>query len=227
MTAFRSKPRGTDRSVDLILPEPAPTRGAAVLRRRFDVVDAQFVVLPLASQTWDRRVRNDNRRPVTQPVKELAPWLRRSIGLGVGAFKLTERFLQWLPARGFAAVIALTFLAVFSLSGGLSALRAAFAAPVAPSLAITEVTKRIEDQNGMKVLAVYGTVENGASESRVTPGISVDIIASGRVTTQRVTTFDAPLPAGGQESFVLRVPYSGSKMPEVAVSFEAAGAPAE
>lgn len=227
MTAFRSKSRGWDPSLDIILPEPAPVRGAAVLRRRYDIVDAEFVVLPKTMQARDRSGRNDNRRPAAPHWPTAAPWLCRSFEFAAASLRLAERLLQWLPLRGFAALIVLAFFTVFGLSGGLSALRAALAAGDQSSFAILDVTRRVEDRNGMKVLAVYGTVENGTAQSRVTPDIAVDIIASGRVTTQRVKTFDAPLPAGGRESFVLRVPYSGAKMPEVAVSFEGVGARAE
>lgn len=229
MSAFRPNNRSGNRTVDVLPPDvPGRPRNTAVRRKRFDVVDADFVVLAPTPAARRNSSQNDNARTATAPGgrKQPSPALRFLLGIVLPAGRLCEHRLQHLPARAFTALVALAFIAVFAFSGGFSALHATlFQARGAPALEITGISAALNDSNGMRILSVYGTVENRSDAARRVPLLAVAVGEPGQaVTTRHVELAHNVLPAGDRGHFALRIPHGGGKIPKVSVSFAAADA---
>lgn len=225
MNAFRARrePKGR---IDLLPPEPGtPARGKArtPFPARLEVVDADFVVI----RSPGARTSNDNHRPLRPaPIRpDLAPLLLR--GARTGA-RLCEAGLQLLSGRAFAGLVTAAFIFVFAYAGGLTALRAALpAADPAPALRIADVITTVDDRNGMKVLAVYGRLTNGGKEIVAVPPVDIVFEGVGTPLHHRVALETATLAPGASETFALRIPHGGGKVPKVSVSLAPEGAPAD
>ncbi|MDX3929727.1 MAG: hypothetical protein QHC90_28515 [Shinella sp.] len=225
MHAFRSKEQRHTGRIDLLPPDKPARRTPTTRRAVPEIVDAEFVVL---AKNAARRVYNDNKpaRPAARgrgsPSAAAQPVFRASLAL----ISFFERLLQFLPARTFSAVVAFTFIAVFTFTGGMAALHAALV-PSRPALAITDVTSSLDEQNGMRVLSVYGAVENHADIPYSVPVLAIETVEAGRRITRRVELSRSVLAGGERGHFALRVPHKGGKLPKIEVSFASAGAPAE
>jgi hypothetical protein len=225
MTAFRARQQASKGRIDLLPPEPqAATRQATVRRQRLEVVEADFVVIGKGTA---QRTHNDNRRPVESGERRSAA-LSLSLRAGAALARVAEHLLQRLPGHTFAGVVAFVFLSVFALAGGFSALQAALPTPVpAEPLRIADVRTTIDDRNGMKVLAIYGRIDNTSPVKQAVPMITVEILGSGTLLRRQVETSVDTLPAGRTGHFSLHIPHSGGKLPKVSVSFAPAGAPTD
>jgi hypothetical protein len=218
MNAFRAR-RQTDSRIDLLPPEPGTTARRHGKRQpaRLEVVDAEFVVI----RTAYPRTSNDNRTPV-RPVPASGHMLVRAAAT---CARVAEAGLQLLSGRAFAGLVAAAFIFVFAYAGGLSALEAARpAADSDDALRLADVTTALDDQNGMKVLSVYGSLHNAGGTMRAVPPIDVVIHGSGSTMRHRVALVAEKLAAGGSEAFSLRVPHGGGKVPKVSVSLASEGA---
>ncbi|MFC3074876.1 hypothetical protein [Shinella pollutisoli] len=210
MTASRAR---AEPRIDLLPPEPkAPGRNAARTAARRDVVDAHFVVISRRAAT-----SNDNRRLRT--AAGTAPRLAATLRLLAAAARLGERGLQRLPARAFAGLVAALCVFVFAYAGGLGALRAALPAgqPAAP-LAVGDLSVRLEDRNGMRVLAIHGRLDNVSGVVQAASPLDVTIETAGRALQRRVTVAARVLAPGEGDRFALRIPHAGGKLPKVSVS---------
>jgi len=135
-----------------------------------------------------------------------------------------EIILQKASPKTFAAIVAgvcaSTFVFFVGLPGG------AVAVPT-PPLVLADVTTSVNEANGMKVLSVFGTVENRSNAPKAVPTIVVDVIANGkRVTASRVLPASDALAAGESRPFSTRLLHTGGKLPDVTVSFGKPGASA-
>lgn len=220
MNAFRAKREAKGR-IDLLPPEPKTPveRHARRAPTRLEVVDADFVVIRSAAA----RTSNDNVRPQhTAPVTAHHLLLR----IAMAGARLCETGLQLLSGRAFAGLVATLFIFVFAYAGGLTALRAALLtdSPEA-TLRITDVITTIDDRNGMKVLAVYGRLQNGTARAQAVPAVDIVLEGAGEPLHRRVALETQTLAPGASEHFALRIPHSGGKVPKVSVSLAAEGAP--
>ncbi|QRM53378.1 hypothetical protein [Sinorhizobium sp. BG8] len=236
MSAFRSKQFRTAGTIDLLPPESsAGTRGSTFVRRKPEIVDADFVVVEWEPGLRTGRAPNDNAKTrarfhaqEARRDARLSPALRLLLSAIPAAARLGERVLRLLPARAFATAVALSFLSIFTATGGFAALYEAIGSTNEQQpITITGVTTSLDDRNGMKVLSVYGTVENRDLVAHAVPDIVVDVISGGYLTSQRIAPEDATLPAGASNHFALKAPHSGGKLPKVSVSFAPVGAATE
>ncbi|UDF27955.1 UNVERIFIED_ORG: hypothetical protein LHK14_10500 [Roseateles sp. XES5] len=221
MNAFKAKQQAKG-SIDLLPPEPkAPAqKHARPFPARLETVDADFVVI----RSGTARTSNDNRRPAgsarARPLSQ-HPLFR----LAAACARLFERGLQCLPGRAFAGLVAGAFLFVFAYAGGLSALREAFAADTSRDvLQVSDVTAALSDRNGMKVLSVYGKVDNRGGDTQALPPLEIRVEGTGAMFQRRVALDAVTLAPGGSEHFALHIPHGGGKVPKVSVSFVREGA---
>lgn len=221
MTAFGAR---RERSVpfELLPPEPGRQRREPVARRNMpEIVDADFVVVTDSPAAPRDFARNDNDLRGTSKLRSFA-----SCGAGlavkglVRAVRLMEHALQILPARAFGTVVAGSVAGSFFFAGGLSALATVFSAGTeAGRLQVGGVTYSLDDRDGMKVLSIYGTLENRSREERAVPSLVVDVVGGGRGTARhRIELTDGRMPAGASRTFTLKIPHTGAAPPKVAVS---------
>ena len=225
MNAFRARQQAKGR-VDLLPPEPkAPAhKHARPHPARLEVVDADFVVIRGGAS----RTSNDNRRP-PRAARQARPLSEHMLfRLLAACARLFEAGLQLLPRRAFAGLVTAAFLFVFAYMGGLSALKAALpAAEPGARLEVTDISTAIDDRNGMKVLSVYGRINNVSGAEQPLPPLEIRIEGAGRTLQRQMALDAATIPPGGSEHFSLRIPHSGGKVPKVSVSFAGEGAPAD
>ncbi|AOF91243.1 hypothetical protein [Sinorhizobium sp. RAC02] len=221
MNAFRAKKPAQGR-IDLLPPEPkapAQKHGQRPVAR-LEVVDADFVVI----RSGSARTSNDNHRTV-RPTPSRAASKHLFVRTAAASARLCEAGLQLLSGRAFAGLVTASVIFVFAYAGGLSALKAALptAEPTTP-LRVTDVVATVEDQNGMKVLSVYGRIDNVSSGTQSIPPLDIAFDTAG--TSRRVALDRESIAAGGSEHFALRIPHGGGKVPKVSVSLAGEGAPA-
>lgn len=223
MNAFRAKRQATGR-IDLLPPEPKTPaqRHGQRFPRRLEVVDADFVVI----RTGAARTSNDNHRANRQaPGRPLSQHIAFRVAAACARF--AETGLQQLPNRAFIGLVGAIFLFVFAYTGGLTALKAAILPAGADEpLRIAEVTATLGDQNGMRVLAVYGRVDNTGDRTLIAPPLQIIMEGTERTLQRRTALDTTTIAPGGSEHFALRIPHGGGKVPKVSVSFVREGAPA-
>ena len=209
MQAFRAKTAG----IDLIPPERAPRSGTAA-PRRLDYVDVEFETIAAAGRRGPYPVFNDNRRSAGR-IRVRPGSLDRESAAG-RLVTMVEARLRAMPLRRFAGLATGLGLAAFLLIAGFSGQGQADM----PPLAIDGITTSLDYSGGMRVLAVYGKIDNRSGREQRLPPIMVDVASNGRsVTTTRLTVEGAPIAPGESRGFMTRLPYGGGKMPEVTVSF--------
>ena len=212
MHAFRTKTAGA--SADFLPPERGGREGAA-MPRRVDYVDAEFEVIAASSRrapypVFNDKVRIGNRkRPsLTVVAHETSPAGR--------LLSLAEARLRDMPMRRFAGLVAGFALASFLVIVGFAGDGQADVQP----LTISGVTSSLDYSGGMRVLSVYGSIDNRSDAERRLPLVVVGVAANGRqVTTTRVMPEGTAIAAGESRHFMTRLPYAGGKMPDVTVSF--------
>ncbi len=222
MNASRLKGRPSAHAADFLPPERSARNTASpTLAAKTDVVDAEFEVLPKGMRPSSYRVFNDNdrsRRPVGRAVSVGGG----SVRLLVAGLRLAEKILQRLPPRAFAVLVAFLCAVVFAVASGLSG---AVQGVRPPTVEISGVSTTLGDANGMKVLSVYGNVDNNTREPREIPAVVVDVIAGGkRVSGTTIRPEPPRLDPGQSGNFAARLPHAGGKVPQVQVSFAPTGA---
>lgn len=217
MHAFRFNSKDAAASTDLLPPERAPRSAAkSGISRSLDVVDAEFETVPTVSRRGPYPVFNDNSRAHIRAGSARTSTTGAS-SLPMRALLRLETMLQMASPKTFAALVAgigaSTFVFFIGLPGG------AVAVP-SPPLVLADVTTSVNEANGMKVLSVFGTVENRSNAPKAVPTILVDVIANGkRVTASRVLPGSDTLGAGESRAFSTRLLHTGGKLPDVTVSF--------
>lgn len=215
MSSFRSQQGKTVIRMDILPPDPSG-RVARAFRRGGEVVDAQFVTVNAAARRTARpRSHNDNRRETTAS----GTFMERAVAAAEGA-------LSRLSADFFSAVVAVLFVAVFSLAGGFSFLFSGTeTASAGPVLDITHVTMTQQDANGMKILLINGIVENRTGASLAMPSIRADLMSGKDVVASTLISPPSFAIAGGHSrGFSARVPHPGGKLPDLRLSLAERGA---
>jgi hypothetical protein len=218
MNAFRSN-RGHSARMDL-LPPDRPQRSARTTSapRATDIIDADFETVTANSRRNVYPVFNDNHcRAAPRRLARVAAESRAASAL-LWAVNHLERLLQTASPKAYAVLVTCLCAPVFLLFAGLSHHQPAAAS--SPALAISGVTTGLSDANGMKVVSVYGAVENQSDAPKAVPMIQVDVIAGGRKSTaSRIFPGEAVLAPGESRPFSARLPHAGGKLPDVTVSF--------
>lgn len=210
MQAFRARTSG----IDLIPPERA-SRSNAAGRRTVDYIDVEFETIAPGVRGGPYPVFNDNRRSGGGPAQRPSG-LRKSGDRAGRLLTVVEARLEAVPPRRFAGLVAAVGLTVFMLTVGFSGVGQADTRP----LAIEAVTTSLEESGGMRVLAVYGSIENRSASEQRLPPVIVDVASNGRkVTTTRLMLDGTPIAPGESRRFLTRLPYAGGKKPDVTVSF--------
>ncbi|WP_349435645.1 hypothetical protein [Pararhizobium sp. A13] len=219
MNAFRSNRGNSACRMDLLPPDrPQCSVQRSSASRATDIIDAEFEIVPATSRRNVYPVFNDNRRPAArlQQTRGVAGGTRVASVLPWAVNHL-ERLLQTASPKAFAVLVTCLCAPVFLLFAGLSHHQPAVASP---ALSIKGVTTALSDANGMKIVSVYGAVENLSDAPKAVPTIQVDVIAGGRKrTASRIFSGEAALAPGESRPFSTRLPHAGGKLPDVTVSF--------
>lgn len=214
MQAFRTKTAGATAYADLLPPDRA-RREPATAARRVDYIEAEFETVSTTARRNPYPVFNDSGKqtrrhaPILTVVRDDQTAARRLLSFA-------EARLRAMPARQFAGLVAGFALAAFA---GIIALSTGGGVARDP-LAISDVTASLDYSGGMRVLSVYGSIDNSSSDLQRLPLIVVDVVSNGRkVTATRLMPEGAAIAPGESRRFVTKLPYAGGKMPEVKVSF--------
>jgi hypothetical protein len=229
MGAFRNRHQQTGLAYDLIPPEAQQARRSLPrFERATDIVDAEFVtVLPSRTNDFSARTVNDNhRRQPQQPRRGVVS--AALLSALVFLLRAGESWLQRASGRSFTALIVALFVLVFGLVGGFSGLSEppVKAAPIASApLQFTNVSLTPRDANGMHILVLNGIIDNVTAAGRSVPQIRADLFADDQLLTSVVISPPIDRIGGGESrGFSARLPHPGEKLPEVRLSFVAAGA---
>jgi hypothetical protein len=219
MNAFRSNSGNTARRMDLLPPDRPQRSAKTVSSRATDIVDAEFEILPATSRRNVYPVFNDNHCHAAPRQQTCAAAGQSRIAVALPwAVNHLERLLQTASPKAFAVLVTCLCAPVFLLFAGLSHHQLAVAA--SPALTIGGVTVAVSDANGMKVVSVYGAVENLSDAPKTVPMIQVDVIAGGQKrTASRIFSGETALAPGESRPFSARLPHAGGKLPDVTVSF--------
>lgn len=217
MGMFRSSRRHDTFDFDLLLPEHPARKASRSGTVANDVVDAEFVTV---KETPARGYGNDNRqRRYQQRVTHASPFS--------GLMQHVERRLGKLSVDAYSALVALSVIVVFSVSGGFTLVSGAPATiqeQVNP-LGISYVTVTPQDADGMEVLTINGIVENHGGDVVPVPNIRADLLSeSGQLVASVV--IDPPVTdiIGGQShGFTTKLRHPGGKTPRVKLSFMETG----
>lgn len=217
MNASRSS--GAARQMDFLPPDRgARTAHAKAGTRAIDIIDAEFETVSVANRRGSYPVFNDNSRVKPRP----DTWMGSTAAPEGGLLSRFERLLQVASPKAFAVLVTCLCAPVFLLALGLPQPQPAVAS--SPALSINSVTTALNDANGMKILSVYGAVENNTNAPKAVPTILVDVIANGhRKTATRIMAEQPVLAPGESRPFSTRLLHTGGKLPEVAVSFGGTG----
>ncbi|WP_275784660.1 hypothetical protein [Pararhizobium gei] len=212
MTAFRSRTADAVQGMDLLPPDRQGRRPERTVRRTAEIIDVEFETVSGQSRRSSHPVFNDNKRNATAPLEAPGGGLSGKVLHGL------EHLLQTASPKAFAILVTCLCAPVFLLFAGLFEYRSPIT-PV-PALSINNVTTTLDDANGMKVVSVYGAVENRSDTPEIIPVIQVDIVAAGHSrTASRIFAGHSILSPGETRPFSARLPHTGGKLPEVKVSF--------
>lgn len=228
MQAFRFQAGQGAPRMDLLPPEPAPRSRAAPMPRRADVVDADFETVAFPNRRPNHRVFNDNRTGIPRRPQMTVRQEQISVGgLVVAMLSEAAAHLERLLGRASPAVFAGLVAALCGIAFLVVAAGGSTGAAMPHGLTITDVSTRLGDANGMRVISVYGTVENQTDELQTVPVIEISVATEGRSkTAARILSGASILAPGESRPFAARLPHAGGKLPDVTVSFSKPGAPA-
>lgn len=214
MQAFRSKAAGASAYTDFLPPERGG-RTVTQAPKRADYVDAEFEVISTSARRTPYPVFNESRKTGKRKQPSLSV-VEDKVSLATRLLTFAETRLRDMPVRRFAGLVAGFALASFLAIVGFAGTGQADVQP----LAISGITSALDYSGGMRVLSVYGSIDNRSDVEQTLPLVVVEVSANGRkVTSTRVMTDGAVIAAGESRHFMTRLPYAGGKMPEVTVSF--------
>ncbi|WP_377290630.1 hypothetical protein [Rhizobium sp. SG2393] len=222
MQSFRDRRQTSHdpRAADVIPPEQAVrVAGRALRARPSDVIDVTFetIVESAAPRRPAFSVGNDNAR--VPDAFGARPGDMAAAFLAGGAVRRAEGRLRGMSAWVFTAVVGICGALTFALAlTSASAPKAAAPAARAP-LAITTQGHMVEDRGGLKVLTVYGSIENTTAVPLAMPGVQVEVLSGGR----RVVLGEVPpgsdlIAPGEARAFSARLPHAGGKVSGLALS---------
>ena len=221
MGAFHYRQPQPDRRYDLLPPERRTgTRPFRPFERQSDIADADFVVIDsVRSSAPSSRSFNESRRNFASRHRQAAPELSSA---AMSCVRAAEQWLQRASEKTFAALVAASFILVFGLAGGFSALTGSGEASALSdaSLHFTHVSVTPRDANGMRVLLINGIIENATDAELPLRPIKADLLSGGRLVASVVIAPPADvIKAGQSRGFSTRVQHPGGKIPDARLSF--------
>ncbi|MDE1991801.1 MAG: hypothetical protein KGI75_04830 [Rhizobiaceae bacterium] len=217
MGAFRPRQQQAGLVYDLLPPDRGLGSGALLRSgQKLDVIDAEFVtVLPSRARNASTNVHGakDHR---AKPQPKPAPRGSDSFA----GLRAVEHWLQQASRRSFVALIAALAVLVFGLAGGFSGLSSTPAPAMSEPLQFTHVTLTPRDENGMRVLALNGIIENETGATLSVPPVRADIVSGGQLLASVVVNSSIDR-IGPHESrgFSTKLQYAGGKTPDIRLSF--------
>lgn len=213
MNMFRTSRRKSAFDFDLLLPETPVRRGFRNSHADNVVVDAEFVTV---TETPKRDYGNDNRsKRYQQPVRKTS-----FISAMMDRF---EDVLGRLSVDAYSAVVALTVIVVFCLSGGFAVVSGKQPPAVikVDPLGITHVSITPQDAGGMEILLINGIVENIGNDRLDVPAIRADMFATNGqlVASMLIEPPVQEIGAGNSHGFSAKLRHPGGKTPRVKLSF--------
>ena len=226
MSTFRNRQRPVN-AYDLLPPErPKPRLTVDRLQRSEDVEDADFVVIadaPRAARPasvakpfiW--RPQNDNGH-----AQQARPVFARKAANASSSDVLarSERLLRRLSENMFSALVALVFVVVFAVAGGISALASSGnEVVVSEPVEITHVTVTPKTLNGMPVLLVNGVIENHGAVTLSSPRLRADVYSGNTLVSSTLfRTLTAEIGTGESRGFQVKLPQAGGKAPDIRIA---------
>ncbi|SIQ35115.1 hypothetical protein SAMN05880582_1011566 [Rhizobium sp. RU20A] len=224
MQSFRDR-RQTFPRAELLPPDQTPRSARSGPRARsMDVVDVSFETIVEAPS--QRRpafaVGNDNARAAD--ALGARPAGTAGHGAASEAVLRAEGRLRSLSGWMFTTVVALCGAGTFTLALATAAGPVATAPVQRAPLTIISHGHMIEDRGGLKVLSVYGSIENTTTQPLAVPGVRVEMISAGRrVVLGDVPPGDGMIAPGAAQRFSARLPHAGGKVSDLALSVAGQG----
>ena len=232
MGAFRSR-KDEALDFDVLPPKDASTMPRRLTPARFDYEDAEFEVISNEPVRRQYKVFNDNNQPREYQSREKNFIQNKSAnvhGKIETAIISAEFALQRFSKTTFAAVAVLLFMTIFWAAGSLTLAtnlpQPAFTPVSAEPLVISKVHLSMHKSNGLNVLQVSAQIKNQSNTVRTLPPLRLDLVPGVRtkvpITIRPAVTSLKP---GETTGFTVRYPYSGGKLPEARLAFDAKDAP--
>ena len=229
MGAFRSG-KSEAHQFDILPPAGDARAPRRLVPAHVDVVDAEFEVIARDNSRRPFKVFNDNfehhkpKRQTQAPV----PSANTFDSIVIGA----EAALQGFSKTTFAAISVLVFVTIFWAVGSItlaSHLPGSSSAPLVSNdpLVIRNMHLTFRKSNGLRLLEVSAQIRNQSDRVQVLPAIRLDLVPGVRSDVPlTINPMVSSLKPGETTGFTARYPYSGEKLPDVRIAFEAKGAPA-
>ncbi len=210
-------------AIDILPPEPGPTRRQAFHRAGGNVVDARFVTVRRAArQPGEGMGYSPNFSNQSSSPANLVALKMRSKAV----VEKTERALLSLSADWFAAMVALLFVIVFGFSGGFTLFLGQSDTLIrGKQLDLTHVNLVSQNADGEQILVITGIVENNGPDRLDLPVLRADLMLGDNVVADTLIELPVTKIEGGEShGFSAHVPYHGGKMPELRLSFASSDA---
>jgi len=230
MGAFRSG-KSEAHQFDILPPASDARVPRRLVPAHLDVVDAEFEVISRDNSRQPFKVFNDNfepREPKKQPTLPPIKPNNTFDSIVVAA----EAALQGFSKTTFTGLSVLVFVTIFWAVGSMtlaSHLPGSYGASqlAKEPLVISNVHLSLRKSNGLRILEVAAQIHNQSDKVQVLPAVRLDLvpgIRSGVPLT--ISPMVSSLKPGETTGFTARYPYSGEKLPDARIAFEAKGAPA-
>lgn len=229
MGAFRAW-KNEAHQFDILPPQVnSATGGRLRMPTPVDCTDAEFEVIRNEPSRRRYTVFNDNsetgRKP-TGPKAATAP-----AGTFASLIMSFENALQRFSKTTFAGIAFLIFMTIFWAVGSLTIAQHLPHPNLTPAstepLSISDVHISLHKSNGLQLLQVSAQIRNQSDTVRILPAVRLDLIPGlASNTPLTINPMVASLRPGETTGFTARYPYSGGKLPEARLTFEAKDAPA-
>jgi hypothetical protein len=228
MHTFRSRSRAAN-SYDLLPPErPKAKTAAERMMKPVDFEDAEFIVLREPRQPGARRFEpvhrsvrpgNDNRGGRVR-ISRKPNGYRLGLQLVRKGLNIGERGLQAFSANVFSAVVALVFVLVFAMTGGLAALAGTgHEGSSREPAGFAHVTVSFRTVDGLPMMLVSGVLENHGETPLLSPRLRAEVYTGSTMVSS--TLFNPRLgriESGDSRGFQVKLPQTGGKTPDVRLS---------
>ena len=229
MGAFRSG-KSEARQFDILPPAGDARAPKRLVPAHLDVVDAEFEVISRDNSRRPFKVFNDNFEP--REPKHKNPPVAKPNNLFDSIVIAAEAALQRFSKTTFAGLSVLVFVTIFWAVGSMtlaSHLPGSYAASLVSNdpLVISNMHLSLRKSNGLRLLEVSAQIRNQSDKVQVLPAVRLDLVPGIRSNLPlTISPMVSSLKPGETTGFTARYPYSGEKLPDARIAFEAKGAPA-
>jgi hypothetical protein len=229
MGAFRAR-KNEAHQFDILPPQAnSATAGRTRMPAPVDCTDAEFEVIRNEPSRRRYTVFNDNSETARKPTNlhtALKP--AGTFGSLIMSF---ENALQRFSKTTFAGIAFLIFITIFWAVGSMTIAQhlphSGLTPVVIEPLSISNVHISLHKSNGLQLLQVTAQIRNQSDTVRILPSVRLDLIPGlASNTPLTINPVVASLRPGESTGFTARYPYSGGKLPEARLTFEAKDVPA-